>query len=327
MGVNEETWVDMIGTASGAAVYKVKPSSDELLADLDKLIYIQDEPFGSTSIYAQYRVMRLARDQGIKVMLDGQGADEMLGGYRPYFAARLASLIRQMQWLKACHFLLSLRQYEDYPIKRILMKTGSYFLPPSLRTRMLKFSGMSLMPPWLKEKWFREHHVEIAPREKSNNQEILRQELYRSLMKQLLIGLLRYEDRNSMAYSIESRVPFLTPELATFISSLPEEYIIDGQGTTKAIFRQAMKGIVPDAILGRKDKIGFATPEKLWFQNLRSWVESVLNSDASRRVVFFHIPAMQKGWEEVLQGHKPFDFTVWRWLNFVRWVDQRNVLF
>lgn len=325
--VNEERWVDMIGKAATGAVYKVKPSPDELLSDLDQLIYIQDEPFGSTSIYAQYRVMRLAREKGIKVMLDGQGADEMLGGYRPYFAARLASLIRQLQWLKACHFLLSLRQYEDYPFRRILMKTGSYFLPPSLRAYMLKFAGMDLIPPWLREKWFRERHVKIAPTEGSNNREILREELYRSLMKQLLIGLLRYEDRNSMAFSIESRVPFLTPELATFIFSLPEEYIIDRKGTTKAIFRQAMKGIVPDEILQRKDKIGFATPEQLWLHHLRPWVESVLNSDTARRVVFFHIPALQKGWEEVLQGHKSFDFTVWRWINFIRWADQRNVVF
>jgi asparagine synthase (glutamine-hydrolysing) len=327
LDVNEEKWVDMIAKVSGAAVYKVKPSADELLADLDDLIYIQDEPFGSTSIYAQYRVMRLAGEQGIKVMLDGQGADEMLGGYRPYFAARLASLIRRMQWLRACHFLLSLRQYEDYPFKRILMKTGSYFLPPAVRTHILKFAGMDLMPPWLSEKWFREHHVEIAPVERINNREILRDELYRSLMEQLLIGLLRYEDRNSMAFSIESRVPFLTPELVTFISSLPEEFIIDRQGITKAIFREAMKGIVPAEILQRKDKIGFVTPEQLWLHHLRPWVESVLNSDTTRRVVFFDIPSMQKGWEEVLQGHKSRDFSVWRWINFIRWADQRNVLF
>ena len=325
--VNEEKWVDMVGRAAGASVFKVRLTQEELLSDLDQLIYMQDEPFTGTSIYAQYRVMRLAKENGIKVLLDGQGADEMLGGYRPYLDARLASLLRQLQWLKACRFLLSLRQYDDYGLRTILMRTGSYFLPSSLRAYLLKLIGMELIPPWLKERWFKDHGVKIAPSERSFSREILREEMYRSLMRQLLIVLLRYEDRNSMAFSIESRVPFLTPELATFLSSLPEDYIIDLNGESKSVFRQAMKGIVPDEILERKDKIGFATPEERWLRHLRPWVESILRSDAAQSIVFFDVAAMERGWQDVFHGRKEFDFTVWRWINFIRWAEQRDISF
>jgi len=325
--VNEERWVDLIGKAAGAAVYKVKISPDELLSDLDHLIYCQDEPFGSTSIYAQYRVMRLAKENGIKVMLDGQGADEMLGGYRPYFAAKLASLCRQLQWLKAFRFSLALRQYADCKLKTILMEAGSYFLPDPLRNYGLKLVGMDLIPPWLKETWFRDHQVQIAPSEKSRNREILRGELYRSLTKDMLIALLRYEDRNSMAFSIESRVPFLTPELTSFIASLPEEYLIDLKGTSKLVFRHAMRGIVPKEILERKDKIGFATPEQLWLQHLRPSIESILGSEAARRVVLFDSDSFKKRWREALQGRKPFDQIIWRCINLILWAEQRQILF
>ena len=322
---SEEKWVDMIGKKAGASVCKVRLTQEELLSDLDQLIYFQDEPFGGTSIYAQYRVMQLAKENGIKVLLDGQGADEMLGGYRPYLDARLASLLRQFLWLKAWRFLLSLRQYEDYGLKTILMRAGSFFLPPALRRQGLKLVGMDLIPPWLKERWFRDREVTIAPSERIRNHDILRGELYRSLMQDKLIALLRHEDRNSMAFSIESRVPFLTPEFATFLSSLPEEYIIDPEGMSKSVFRRAMEGIVPREILARKDKIGFATPELFWLRHLSPWIESTLASDAAKRLVFLDIDAFQKRYRDVMWGRKPFDLVIWRYINFIVWVKQCGI--
>lgn len=108
-GVSEEHWADLVGQAAGVRAHKVKPSAPELVADLDELVRVQGEPFGSTSIYAQYRVFRLAQEAGIKVMLDGQGADEVLAGYAVYGGARLASLVRQGRWLEALAFLRASR--------------------------------------------------------------------------------------------------------------------------------------------------------------------------------------------------------------------------
>ncbi len=116
--VNEESWIDLVVKAAQTFSHKTQPTPQELIQDLDRLIDTQDEPFGSTSIYAQHRVFRLAQQNGIKVMLDGQGADELLGGYYPYLAARLASLLRQGKWLKAKQFFEKICQFpgaSQYP--------------------------------------------------------------------------------------------------------------------------------------------------------------------------------------------------------------------
>jgi len=96
IALSEEHWVDMVGRYVGAYMHKVRPRPEELPRDLDDLILAQDEPFGSTSIYAQYRVFRSARENGIKVMLDGQGADELLAGYSRYYVARALSCVRNV---------------------------------------------------------------------------------------------------------------------------------------------------------------------------------------------------------------------------------------
>jgi len=161
----------------------------------------------------------------------------------------------------------------------------------------------------------------------TRGKEVLREYLYRTLSETSLPTLLRYEDRNSMAFSIESRVPFLTPELANFALSLPEEHIVAPDGTSKAVFRRAMRGIVPDAILDRRDKIGFATPEHNWLTTLRPWVEGTLNSEAAALVPALNVKEMQLEWGGIVQGRKPFDWRVWRWLNLIQWAKQFEVRF
>ncbi|MEI4902469.1 asparagine synthase-related protein, partial [Klebsiella pneumoniae] len=85
-------------------------------------------------------------------------------------------------------------------------------------------------------------------------------------------------------------------------------------GTTKAVFRSAMRGIVPDVILDRKDKIGFATPEKGWLFALRPWVERMLTSDAARQIQALNLPEAQKEWHNIVQGRMAFGPHVWRWM-------------
>ena len=127
--------------------------------------------------------------------------------------------------------------------------------------------------------------------------------------------LLRHGDRSSMNFSIESRVPFLTREMAEYCLSLPEEYLVTRDCLTKAVFRKAMRGIVPDPILDRRDKIGFATPEKQLFLGHPQWVESWLNQAAD--IPYLNVKQILKYWEAVRTGHIPFDWTIWRLINFI----------
>jgi asparagine synthase (glutamine-hydrolysing) len=322
--VSEEKWIDLVGRHVRANVHKVRANSHTLLADFDQLIYTQDEPFGSTSMYAQYCVFRHAREQGIKVMLDGQGADEMLAGYHLFLPARLGSLVRQGRWIEACRFAHSASRLPGMRGHMRLWLQAGRLLLPSIGTRLV---GRWLMPAWLNAAWFRDRGVALAPTSNARQRDMMREELRQTVAATSLPMLLRHEDRNSMASSIESRLPFLTPDLAEFLFRLPEEYILGPDGTSKNVFRQAMRGIVPDAILDRRDKIGFATPEQRWLKTLRPWVEETLASERARGMAALNVPAMQRDWNAVLAGRARFNFRVWRWVNLIRWADRFNVDF
>jgi asparagine synthase (glutamine-hydrolysing) len=127
-----------------------------------------------------------------------------------------------------------------------------------------------------------------------------------------------------MTFSIESRVPFLTPRIAQFVLSLPESYIVAPDGTTKAVFRKAMEGIVPQPVLARRDKIGFATPERPWLSSLEGWVDGVLASEAAHTIPALDPAAVRR--ERGRTRHR-VDPPTWRWINCVRWAELLDVEF
>lgn len=324
-GVSEESWADLVGEAAGVRAHKVRPSAPELVADLDRLVRVQGEPFGSTSIYAQYRVFGLAQEAGIKVMLDGQGADEVLAGYAVYGGARLASLVRQGRWLEALAFLRASRL--EPALKDTWKSAIGFLIPPSLEPLARRLAGQELAPPWLNTAWFAERNVQLVSPRSTHGREVLRHELLQSLTETSLPKLLRYEDRNSMAHSIESRVPFLTPKLVELLLNLPEAHILSPQGQTKAVFRRAMQGLVAQAILDRKDKVGFATPEQRWLHQLAPWVHDLLDSETLSLIYPIQQTAVKGEFAAILAGHKPFDFRVWRWINLAAWARAFDVRF
>jgi asparagine synthase (glutamine-hydrolysing) len=320
--LNEERWIDLVAGAVAPRVHKTHTTSHDLATDLDVLLKAQEEPFGSTTIYAQHRVFRLASEAGIKVMLDGQGADELLGGYRYYIGAQFASLVRQHRFLDALRLLRSARKLPDSGVVQLLLCSADYFLPKEWQKPLRAMIAKEFTPNWVHAAWFRENGGETANVNYCSGPHVLRSALLRTLTETSLPHLLRYEDRNSMAFSIESRVPFLTPQLAEFVLSLPEEYIVALDGTSKAVFRRAMRGIVPQAILDRKDKIGFATPEREWLCNLNGWVQDTLNSETAAAMPFLDLGAMHREWQAILSGRQSFDNRVWRWLNVIRWSQE-----
>ncbi|MDX2007807.1 MAG: asparagine synthase (glutamine-hydrolyzing) [Meiothermus sp.] len=316
--ISEERWIDLVGGAAKAQVHKVQPTAQELVADLDHLVRVQGEPFGSTSIYAQHRVFGLARQAGIKVMLDGQGADELLAGYFPHYNPhRLVSLLKQGRLSKA---LAAARQMGD---SEGLKKAARFFLPEALTRLARRLTGKEYLPEWLNEHWFEAQGANLTLEVGSRGSQAMREELLDTLTRTSVPMLLRYEDRNSMAHSIESRVPFLTPKLTQLLLNLPEEYLIAPDGTTKSVFRAAMRGIVPDAVLDRKDKIGFQTPEQRWLETLAPWVEAHLG-DLGAVPAINPAPARAE-WQAIRSGQKPFSPRVWRWINAAVWAKSFNL--
>jgi asparagine synthase (glutamine-hydrolysing) len=325
--VCEEKWVDVVHRDTGAMVHKVRPAPGDLAADLDRLIATQDEPFATTSIYAQFRVFQRAREHGITVMLDGQGADELLAGYWPFILSRFGSLVHDGRLGKAAGLLRRAARLSHVPTRSLLASAAGLTVPPALRAALRRRrDGSAGSPDWLRAGWFHERGASLDARSVPRSGRMLRESLLHSV-ETALPALLRFEDRNSMAHSIESRVPFLTPAVAELAFSLPEEFVLGGDGSGKRVFRSAMRGIVPDAILDRRDKIGFATPERAWLRALAPWVEGVLGSEAAHDIPVFDAAAAGREWQAVMRGERPFGSRVWRWINLVRWAEIREVEF
>jgi len=231
-------------------------TEDIFLSEIDKVIYHQDEPFGSMGLLAQWEVMKLAKNKGVTVLLDGQGGDELLAGYRKFYAFYLKEKLLSfslIKFFKALFYLLKSKEFNFFDregIERYLGVKSSvnYFsqLGKTLTSKsIIGFSSSSSL------------------RERSKL----------DIEKYSYPSLLRYEDRDSMAFSIESRVPFLDYRLVEFLYSVSSDFKIR-KGFTKAILRDALKDLLPVEIRKRKSKLGFSTPQDIWMNDkLRIYFE------------------------------------------------------
>ena len=322
--LSEEKWIDKVNNYVGAKSHKIIATGRELAKDLDDMIITQGEPFGSTSIYAQYRVFQAAKKAGITVTLDGQGADELLAGYQGYPIYRIQTLLEKKQFLKAIIFTKNWKKRLRKDLKTTMLTFGSGLLLNSIKANMRHWVKNNNYPKWVNKKTLTQYG--ITP---SQSRTVLQKNIFqgrrvieflRSSLQHLgLPQLLRHGDRNSMRFSIESRVPFLTTQLANLLLSLPEEYLIAQNGTTKAIFREAMRGIVPDTILNRDDKIGFETTEYIWMKEISTLLKKHLT--ILKEVPFIQYDVLIRNFEEVMSGKETFTTQIWRWVNFARWLE------
>lgn len=264
---SEDKWISLASQALGTQSHTVAAEAGDLERDLDDLIMAQGEPFGGPSIYAQYRVFRLAREHGVIVTLDGQGGDELFAGYFGYPAQRMHSLIETGHWVAAAKFAAAERDLPDWYRAVMPFEALAQVFPLRLRHAVRRpLSSPLLDMAKLRERGVDTGYPAVGP-------EPVRGERLKTHLRSTLSGyglpmLLRHADRNSMHFSIESRVPFLDRALNEFLLTLPEEWLVGPDGTTKRILRDAMRGLVPDAIINRRDKVGFETPENAWLQRL-----------------------------------------------------------
>jgi asparagine synthase (glutamine-hydrolysing) len=327
--ISEEPWIDIVNQAAGAHVHKVHLEPAEWVQDATALMRTQAEPFGSIAIYAQNRLLRCAAEAGIKVVLSGQGADELLGGYRSTWVLRVASLLGRGNVIEATRFLRRLARSRgpfDPSIRRIILLAVARLLPPGARTALRRGLGKGRRA-WIAPEWCRRHDIGWEHAGSTGNGTTRRfpRELWNSVETLSLPALLRYEDRNGMAYSVESRLPFLTPPLAEFVMSLPEEYLVGPDGSTKRVFKEAMRGIVPDAILNRRDRVGFAVAMDTWvpaipgFGDLLEYAAEL--PPLRRAAVLPHLAELRAGRTPTLRA----SFLLWRLAGFAAWAQRFGV--
>jgi asparagine synthase (glutamine-hydrolysing) len=327
--LGEDKWATEVGLAAGAVLHKTRPSAHDLVADLNRLVYVQDQPMGSTNMYAQYLVYGLAHHKGIKVVLDGQGADELLGGYNHFYLHRVQTLIRQAHFKGLVSFLVGASRVQPgFRGLNTLARAVVGMLPADVAALLKGLGGWESVPRWVNKRWVRRQQVnDHTPYRNGQRPKSLRAALHRSLMLESLPMLLRWQDRNSMAHSVESRVPFLTPQIAQYLLSLPDEYLISMDGTRKSVLRSAMRGIVPDSVLVRLDKVAFGSPVRAWVRQLAPWIDKVV-----RDGMVDAIPALDAGvvkgvCADVLAGRQFNEYILWRWISLIKWVECFDVRF
>ena len=313
---------EVVNTTKVDAHY-IFPSGEKLWEEMDDLVWHQEEPFGSTSIYAQWNVMRLARENNVPVLLDGQGADEMLAGYHTYFNPYLAHLLSAGRFNSFWREFNAIRKITKNPV----YSAFAFMLPlynalPAgmralLRDRIVKGRILKIQDTGLINGAFLAKH---AGEDQAKVETNLQTALWKSETEYGLRELLRYEDKNSMAFSVETRTPFVDYRLVELAFSLPACYKIH-EGWTKYLFRASTEGLIPEKIRWRKDKMGFPTPEATWMQGNGDKIRGIFSGKGFRASAYLD----QKRIIRDLDRHlsiESFDgiSALWKPLNLELWL-------
>lgn len=317
---NESLFFNLVADRYDTDKHIVRPKGDEFIKNLSKIIWFLEEPPRALGVYPQWHVVELAHPH-VKVLLDGQGGDEILAGYTPYYEYYLLGRLKDVLKKHSIKGLLNLFR-EDKLIRNIsgensLKKTLILYLAhlPFLS----HFKQTVLRKTSIIDRDFYSNNVPRKPIHKKLFTNELNNKLYWDVMRDSLPALLKYEDKIGMAFSIETRVPFLDYRLVEFIFSLPEQAKIN-RGWTKYILRKSIDSILPDEITWRKDKKGFPTPIKEWVRkDLKEDVEKILFDGRLANRKILNMKMLNQQFDRHCNGEIDLSWEIWRWVCLELW--------
>ncbi len=316
-GFDERPYAEAVVERTGASSHWISFTDEELVDDLPSIVRAQDEPFGSTSICAGWYVLRSAKRAGLTVMLDGQGGDEIFAGYRSYLGFRLADLLvsRQLRELRA----EAAGALASHGAGAIAVALARPFAPDRLTraVRARSRGSSSLLGTDLR------HHRRLPAANGSAFPDRMRRHQELILTSRGLPELLRYEDRNSMAHSLEARVPFLDYRLVELGFSLPPDEKIRA-GRTKDVLRRAFADLLPPPVRDRRDKLGFVTPERDWMRAgpLSDLAAATFASRSFSERGLVDAAAANRRLERHRRGEVDAGMELWRALNLELWARE-----
>ena len=307
-GYDERPFAEAVVAQTQAEASWVTFTAAELVDDLPRIVEAQGEPFGSTSICAGWYVMRAAKAGGVKVMLDGQGGDELLAGYRAHFGFRLADLLAARRVRELSAEIAGAR----HGSAALATAIARAFAPEGLVRAVRARTRGSLVHQNLRG-------THVLNVEGSQFPDRLRRYQQLVLTRRGLPELLRYEDRNSMTHSLEARVPFLDHRLVELCFSVPASELIRG-GETKSLLRRALGDVLPPVVRERRDKVGFVTPEAEWLRGpLGALAMDVFASQSFRERGFVDVAAARRRLERHRTRRLTAGMELWRALNIELW--------
>jgi asparagine synthase (glutamine-hydrolysing) len=329
--VDERPFMEAVVDRTSATPHYIFPRAEDVFDRAAKITWHQDEPYSSTSIFAQWCVFEEAKRCGLKVMLDGQGADEQLAGYHGSFIYYLSDLIRRGRWLMAARTMAERSRMHDVPLGAQLRHFLGPLLPASLRTLSRGKRREFEECDWLNSDALRPYsHAPSAAQTASDLLGLPPVTDIASLCLNLTFAsnlqlLLHWEDRNSMAHSVEARVPFVDHSLIEFSLMLGGDHKIVG-GDTKRVLRTGMLGILPEVVRNRRDKLGFSTPQQIWFRGpLNGHVRDGIEATLKRFPYLLNAKAIRKLADQMLNGNRPVDDALWRAVSIGIWGEQCHV--
>ncbi|WP_426176592.1 asparagine synthase (glutamine-hydrolyzing) [Massilia sp. TWR1-2-2] len=292
---DESEYALAVAAAAGIKLSIIQPTAAEFNSAIDEVVYVQEEPFNSPSIFMQYFVFQKAKKLGCKVMLDGQGCDELLLGYDRYYSAHLLS----MHWISALREILQIKKNSNISIRAIVGNLV-YFSMSEVRIWNLKrrFS-------FLKNEYKRDFpNIKQISKAVRNMREMQKLEIECFQLPPLL----RYADKNSMRHSVEARVPFLDHNFVEVCYGISTNLKLS-DGWTKHILRKAMRGVIPPNVLWRKLKFGFEAPAETWVKE---------TNDAMVRAIC-DSPVIEMMCQEKLDFKKLDRAIFWRLYSIAKW--------
>lgn len=323
---DEREYIDEVIKQTNVKVHKIFPQETDLFTELDRLIWCLDAPAPSTSSFAAWNVYRAAKDNALKVLINGQGSDEQLAGYTHFYMAKFSELLIKGK------FRTFAKEWKIYKEKRAVTEKHISM------SEIFKSSFVSMIIPDQKRYLIKAVYFLMGknklPFAKNEILNALKNEpvypmrdtrgFVTSYMKYELRMQLHEEDRESMAFSVEARIPFLDYKLVECIYGMPFDYKLRN-GVTKAVLRDALKGILPDKVRTRYSKLGFATPGDQWINNNYEKYRDELYSAAKELADIVDVDKVMK-WFEGQKGHiKRGDNTAWHIICAGRWKKIFNV--
>ncbi len=315
---DERKWINLVNERTNSIPHLISPTPEDILKDWQKITFHHDLPVSSSSVMSQYYVMKLARANNVTVLLDGQGSDEITGGYNHTFYRYYADLIKNLKFAKLCK---EMPEYLKYNKKgntaSKLIKTGlTLFMNEralyKLEAKKYFTQVLTISPKYIKT------FSDI----KNLNSSKLSNFLYNQVMTVFLQTLLHFEDRNSMAHSIESRVPFLDYRLVEFAFKLPSDYKVN-RNYGKYIHRMALNKIAPKEIAERKDKIGFTAPgEAFWLKKqLKPMLDGIFASEEYKNRGIYNYKLIDKVKKDYFNGNQANGNILWKIISTEIWFN------
>lgn len=319
---SEAEYINETVATTGAVLNTLQTNPRELWDLLPKALWHYDEPAHSPTALIGFQLMRLAKSRGITVVLNGQGADEVNAGYHVYFRPFWSELLHAGKWRRAFSEMSRYATVAGIPRRPLISSTIGHWLRSELRDGS-GYPDEGRMRRTQKAGWYTGGLVgrlpAVTPRPSGKS---LRATLVRSVERRPLPLYLRVEDRNSMAHSVEARLPFLDYRLVSLAFSLPSEWKLKGEWN-KYLVRASMKGTIPERVRTRFDKMGFPTPDKRWLAD--AWYEparDLLSTKTLRDAGICDLDAVRRDLDRHRTGAVDVSRKAFHLAQFSLWLDQ-----